>query len=409
MFDRDRSAGTRSNPRFRSIRPGLAAATVIAAGSLSIATVIPASATTPARSESSTTRTTSESPTTSSSTRTSESTTERTSESEAEDNDAEQEEPITPFEPEYSDVPIDDIGKGIQQRMDKVTEQVAEDGGEIGLAFLDRATGELVCNSNCDESFSLASLSKIFVAEAVGYSNYTRPDGEEIKATIGDAPVAGNADAMLRDDMIRYSDNEATDFLWGNYGSTKIIDSAIKRYGLSDATIPNSDWGSTKASPRDIAQFLDGILSGEGGMNEAETSYFIRLLKSVPRYSYGDADQNIGLRAALPREEIGIKGGWYDPEIRTSAGFMGEDNRYIVVALASYVSPEEFTDAISGVFPTGAIPREDGAEPETSATSSAEPGQRTRVNWVGTLFISALCLGLGFLAGRAFTTATASA
>ena len=59
------------------------------------------------------------------------------------------------------------------------------------------------------------------------------------------------------------------------------------------------------------------------------------------------------LRAALPDEFIGVKGGWVDPKIRTSAGFFGEDDRYVMAVLTRHVSPADFTASIAHVFPEG--------------------------------------------------------
>lgn len=250
--------------------------------------------------------------------------------------------------------PTTDVGREIRARMDEATETITDKGGLIGMAFLDRETGEIVCNDQCQDPFALASLSKVFIAEVVGYTNYERPGRKgEIEAGEGDMPVEGNVDAMLRDDMIRYSDNDATNALWRNYGGTKVIDSVKERYGLGDTTIPNSDWGSTQASAADMVTFFEGMLERDGGMSEVETRYLVQLMYSLPRYSYGNADQNIGLRAALPDEFIGVKGGWVDPKIRTSAGFFGEDDRYVMAVLTRHVSPADFTASIAHVFPEG--------------------------------------------------------
>ncbi|MEJ6018538.1 serine hydrolase [Corynebacterium sp. H113] len=303
----------------------------------------------------------------------------------------------------YSDGPTTNRGKGIQERMDKVTTAIEKDGGEFGIGFLDRKTGEFICNSACDESFELASLSKVFIAETVGFTNYNQPTGK-IEGGEGEAPVDGNQDAMLRDDMIRYSDNEATNQLWATYGGTDIIASAKERYQLSSSTQPNPDWGATASSPADMVRFFDGVLSSEGGMSEAETDYFIRMMYSVPRFSYGSADQNIGLRAALPDERIAVKGGWYDPQIRAVGGFMGEDNRYIVVALASYVSPEDFTQAIADVFPDGHIPDETNDDSkDIAAMEPLEEGAETDgglLKVVGGMALLAVGVAIGWFLPR---------
>lgn len=298
--------------------------------------------------------------------------------------------------------PTTDVGEEIRTRMDEATETITDGGGLIGMAFMDRETGEIVCNEQCLDPFSLASLSKVFIAEVVGYTNYERPGRRgEIEAGEGDMPVEGNADAMLRDDMMRYSDNDATNALWGRYGGTKIIDSVTERYGLSESTIASSDWGSTRSSAADMVKFFDGMLSEEGGMSEIETRYLVQLMYSLPRYSYGNSDQNIGLRAALPDEFVGVKGGWVDPKIRTSAGFFGEDDRYVMAVLTRHVSPEDFTAAIAHVFPEGGTAVEargdEAIEQATAVSAEAAVDGGSATPWaLGLLAATAAGFGLGW-------------
>ena len=190
----------------------------------------------------------------------------------------------------------------------------------------------------------------------VAYTNYDRPTSGTITAGSGDMPRTGNRDAMARDAMIRYSDNEATNLLWAGYGGTEIIDNVKERYRLSDATMASPDWGATLSSPADLVAYFDRMLDREGDLSEVETEYLRQLLYSLPRYSYGDADQNIGLRAALPKERVANKSGWVRPQIRTTAGFMGDNDRYAIAVLGSYISAEELTGAIKDVFPRGKPP-----------------------------------------------------
>ena len=154
-----------------------------------------------------------------------------------------------------------------------------------------------------------------------------------------------------------------------------------------------------------MVNFFDGMLEGEGGMSEVETDYLVQLMYSLPRYSYGNSDQNIGLRAALPDERIATKAGWYDPRIRTSAGFFGEDDRYAIAVFASRVSPDDFTEAIADVFPEGHVLR-DGEDEDGNATyafaGAAEGGGgavgSASLPWIGGILLAA---GAGFFMGWA--------
>ncbi|ALA68740.1 hypothetical protein CLAC_12185 [Corynebacterium lactis RW2-5] len=259
--------------------------------------------------------------------------------------------------------------------MDAVTEELESGRSKIGIGILDRKTGEFLCNSHCNDSFELASLSKMFVADVVAYTNYTRPKGKDIEAGSGDMPVDGNQDAMARDDMIRYSDNEATDLLWSGYGGTAIVENIKERYGLSEATQANPDWGMTQSSAADMVAYFNGMLSEKGGLSDVETRYLRQLMYSLPRYSYGDADQNIGLKEALPKEMVANKSGWFDPEIRTTAGFFGDDDRYVIAVLGSYIEAEDLTKAVTEIFPDGEASTEDDStvrnQPIISSSSNS--------------------------------------
>ncbi|WP_169750348.1 serine hydrolase [Corynebacterium lactis] len=266
-------------------------------------------------------------------------------------------------------------GQSVQERMDAVTEELESGRSKIGIGILDRKTGEFLCNSHCNDSFELASLSKMFVADVVAYTNYTRPKGKDIEAGSGDMPVDGNQDAMARDDMIRYSDNEATDLLWSGYGGTAIVENIKERYGLSEATQANPDWGMTQSSAADMVAYFNGMLSEKGGLSDVETRYLRQLMYSLPRYSYGDADQNIGLKEALPKEMVANKSGWFDPEIRTTAGFFGDDDRYVIAVLGSYIEAEDLTKAVTEIFPDGEASTEDDStvrnQPIISSSSNS--------------------------------------
>lgn len=266
--------------------------------------------------------------------------------------------------------------EAVAERMEDATEALADDGVVLGMALYDRATGRMVANSHGGDPFPLASVTKVFVAEVVGYTNYERPGNNgEIEAGTGEMPRSGNADAMLRDDAMRYSDNEATTALWNAYGRGEIVDSVRERYHLSDATQPRPNWAASTSSPRDMATFFAGVLDGDGGLSPDETDYLIRLMYSLPKYSYGDAGQDFGLREGLDGEMVGQKGGWDDPRMRNSVGFLGEDQRFAMAVLTTGdPSSKAATRAVEMVFPDGVVVphRNDGSEPGTPVAASVE-------------------------------------
>lgn len=250
--------------------------------------------------------------------------------------------PRETFVPDYA---------AIQERMDEVTEEFS-DRGRVGIALLDRANGTLLTNEFGDSPFTLASTTKIYVAEVVGFTNFNPDDGPMAQGS-GDTPDSSVKDNMLRDDAVRLSDNDATTSLWREYGGREIIDSVKERYGLSDATINNGDWGSVSSSPEDLVIFFDGMLNGSGGLPEHESDYLKRLLYSSPKYSYGGTDQDFGLRAGAPGLPSGQKNGWVPPRYLNSAGFLGDDERFAMAVLTERLSADQVTEVVDVVLDGG--------------------------------------------------------
>lgn len=321
-----------------------------------------------------------------------------------------------PPRPEPNEYPVgatSEWGEKLQERMDSTTEKATQaTGGRISLAVYDRETGELICNDQCEDPIQLASLAKVFIAESVAYSNYTPTKNGKITPGEGDMPVTGNQDAMLRDDAIRYSDNEATSLLWGKYGQGEIFKDITYRYGLSNATQSMGAWGASTSSAIDMVRLFDGIADRSGGLSRPETDYLISLLYSLPRYSYTSADQSFGLRAALPNEEVGNKSGWIDARVRTTTGFVGDNQRFVVAALSEGLSTQQFTDALRELFPDGTIidgmssssalaadanSRGDGTRPAgTGNVAKAHAGDEKSQMWPIWLLVAT---GVGFTAG----------
>lgn len=254
----------------------------------------------------------------------------------------------------------------IQDRMDEITEEL-NGQGRVGIALLDRATGTMLSNEDGQSPFSLASTTKIFIAEVVGFTNFN-PDDGPMEQGEGITPDSSVQDNMLRDDAIRLSDNEATTSLWSSYGSRDIIESVKERYGLSDATVASGDWGAVTSSPEDLAYFFDGLLDGSGGLSQQESTYLTNLLYSSPKYSYGGTDQDFGLRAGAPNLPTGQKNGWVPPSYLNSAGFLGDDERFTMAVLTQNLSADDVTDIVDFALEGGdAI-----TDPDSGSDDSAQ-------------------------------------
>ena len=265
----------------------------------------------------------------------------------------------------------------LQERIDEANADFQAKGGQVGIALLDRHTGLLLTNESGDLAFPLASVTKVLIAEQVAFHNYAHPSenkdgkntaaaapGKDPKMSVDDTSLE---DMVARDDMIRLSDNEATDLLWDRYGGDEIITEVADRYGMKN-TRPAGFWAGAQSSAADMATFLAGVLKGDGGLGPRETYYFADLMHSVPKYSYGMMDQDFGIRGGLPEESVGTKNGWDGRLLNNSTGIFGPNNQFVMVVLSSNSNPEDVTEVVETVFPEGKV-----AESGTSAPAIVMP------------------------------------
>ncbi|WP_330172208.1 serine hydrolase [Streptomyces sp. NBC_01498] len=110
--------------------------------------------------------------------------------------------------------------------------------------------------------------------------------------------------------MIRRSDNAATDALWKALGGTRGLDAANKRLGLKDTHgDPDGHWGLTRTTAADQATLLEAVLGDAHSPLTASSRAHVRSLMStvVPEQRWGisAADDRPGSAAAPV-----LKNGW---------------------------------------------------------------------------------------------------
>lgn len=300
----------------------------------------------------------------------------------------------------------------LQHRIDQASADFQAKGGRVGIALLDRHSGMLLTNDTGDQTFPLASVTKILIAEQVAFHNYTHPEddkdgkkshaaspGKDPEMTVDETSLE---DMLARDNMIRLSDNEATDLLWERYGGTQLVGEVAERYGLEN-TRDVGFWPGAQSTAADMATFLGGVLDGDGGLGQRETIYFADLMHSVPKFSYGMMDQDFGVRGGLPEETVGTKNGWDGRLINNSTGIFGPNNQFVMVVLSGNSNPEDVTEAVRTVFPEGKVAESGPSSraitvpeaPEAAADSSVLPKSPT-TKWVTGMLVALI---LGFSAG----------
>lgn len=115
-------------------------------------------------------------------------------------------------------------GCDLRSRIAAADSYLASRPGTVGYVLRDRATGTRYANRNADAMIWTASTLKL----AMVVDLLTRERAGALR-------LSGN-DRQLMVNMLRNSDNEATDALWSRYGGPdhKAFNAGFPRYGMTD-------------------------------------------------------------------------------------------------------------------------------------------------------------------------------
>ncbi|MEB3368560.1 serine hydrolase [Saccharopolyspora mangrovi] len=199
-----------------------------------------------------------------------------------------------------------------------VDQQAAAQGNALGVAVLDRATGELSLGRNGQQPMYSASLSKIIVTvELLERGRATQQDRLLIQRALGP------------------SDDEAMNALWDRHGGTSLITTGAERMNLQQTRPPEEPgrWGDTITSARDIAAVFQHLL---GKTPPGDRDFVLRALHAAPEIAADGVNQKFGLMAVNAQA---VKSGWMccqqDKVWVHSAGVIDPDRKRYVVALLS--------------------------------------------------------------------------
>jgi hypothetical protein len=160
-------------------------------------------------------------------------------------------------------------------------------------AMLDTRTGEIHGSRNMAGTSTTASLIKAWIAA----------DLLRRSAEAGETPSKLQMDQLTV--MIRDSDNNAAQALWGVVGKQRSTERMVEICGLTES-VPHPNWSLTRLSPRDVARLGACIADGR-----AAGSKWTKFLLKEMRLVRGVGD--FGIRKAFPPAEaktISIKNGW---------------------------------------------------------------------------------------------------
>ncbi|MGY1731905.1 serine hydrolase [Geodermatophilus sp. SYSU D01045] len=267
------------------------------------------------------------------------------------------------------------LGIGWAARADHLQDRVAagstfaaDRGTTIGIALLDRATGQYRDNGGiAHQHFYSASVMKVFIADSL----LRRRD-------LGHIALSGT-DLADMSRMLRSSDNAPANRFWVAFGQNGIVTDVAARYGMAETagTTNLRYWGNVRITAHDTAVYYQRLLDGTGGLSPASTRWLVDELRASTPDGTDGYHQWFGLRDGLPGEAvIGQKQGWMccveGQVFRHSTGFVGPDGRYVVVVLTREPSglgaahaDASITGAVARMFPEGRIPRVQNAIADT--------------------------------------------
>lgn len=157
----------------------------------------------------------------------------------------------------------------------------------------------------------------------------------------GREPTA--AETELLSLMIRHSDNDAAYSLWYSTGGAEAMVALFESLGLGSIVTYADSWGSTLASPLQMASLLAMIVQGDV-LGEAGRAAAMDILSLVdPSQAWGALSGTEGLAI-----ETGVKNGWYP-----------EQKGWSLNSLA-YVAPEDGAAYTIAIFTQGSAIMSDG-------------------------------------------------
>lgn len=156
------------------------------------------------------------------------------------------------------------------------------------------AYGSPTSSTSSAETFTSASIIKVDILAALLLQAQDR------------SGRPSSAQQQLASDMIRASDNDAAQKLWGEIGRRQGLDAANARLGLSSAHAGQEvPWGLTRTTARDQIALLKAVFTQDSPLNAASRSYLRTLMSTV------NEGQNWGIGAAgAPGAPPVLKNGW---------------------------------------------------------------------------------------------------
>ncbi|MFE0330916.1 serine hydrolase [Streptomyces sp. Y2F8-2] len=166
-----------------------------------------------------------------------------------------------------------------------------EDTADAAVAVLSMDSGESAAYG--DGTFDTASIVKVDILAALLLQ--AQDDGRHLTAQ-----EKAHATAMIEN-----SDNGSASALWTAIGGADGLDSANKRFGLTDTVGGEGTlWGLTQTTAADQLTLLRQVFEDDSLLSEASRSYLRGLMGDIAE------DQRWGVSAAADGSAWALKNGW---------------------------------------------------------------------------------------------------
>lgn len=200
---------------------------------------------------------------------------------------------------------------------------------ELGVAVLDRATGDIAAGTRGDEPFYTASVSKLVVA--VDILDRRRSSGLDV--------FEDDLDLIRR--ALGPSDDDAMNILWTRFDGPGAAARVSSGLGLEVTSAPEAlgQWGEMSTSAADLIRVYRYVLDG---IPAADRDLLVTSLAAAPETAADGFDQAFGLLAPEVRTAGGpdtiAKQGWMccftGQYYLHSAGAVDDGQRFVVVLLS---------------------------------------------------------------------------
>lgn len=213
----------------------------------------------------------------------------------------------------------------VHEASGSVAEYVRElEGASVGVAVLDRRTGQFSGNDRAAEGFNSASLVKPIVAIDI------------LQRRAQGMPVSASDLELIRS-ALKTSDDEAMNDLWDRMDGPGAVSRVAQQLRLQDTRPPLDPiwWGETQVSARDMVAVFQHVLTG---MPARDREFIVSALREAPSVGDGGFEQSYGL-AWDGAEQPAVKQGWMccrDGYVTLhSTGVLRADQRYVVALLST--------------------------------------------------------------------------